>query len=103
MEFTDAVAEGKAALTANPVNRVAQCLKVLPVLLAQLDRVVIYQTELRDVRLELTERVRSFRNAVWEAQRQHPEVTYKAAQVQAELKKLTELMDRLDRLLTNDR
>lgn len=93
--------EGRAALIAHPLSRVHDSLVVLPKLVSALDRVCIYRTEMRGVREALTVAVREFRMATWQAQRQHPEITYKAAEVQAALRKVTELLDKLDRLLHN--
>lgn len=99
MELCDLVAEGHAALAAPTFQRVSEALTVLPKLVDALDRCCVYQTELRDVRHELTAAVRSFREAVWEAQRQHPGVTFQNGRVHLELSKLNELLSRLDRLL----
>lgn len=97
--LVDLLAEGHAALDAPPIARVSNALTVLPRLVEALDRVALYQTELRDVRMQLTEAVKVFREAVWSAQKQHPEVTYKSAQVQKALGDVNVLLDRLDRLI----
>lgn len=99
LELVDLVAEGQAALAAPTVARVSEALLILPKLVDALDRVCRYQLELRDVRLELTAAVRSFRQAVWEAQRQHPGVTFQNGRVHLELSKMNELLDRIDRLI----
>lgn len=98
-ELCDLLAEGKAALRSSPIERVHNALTVLPRLVDALDRCCIYQTELRDVRKELTVAVRALRTEIWAAQRMHPEVTYGAAQIQRHMTRLLELLDRADRLL----
>lgn len=98
-ELFDLVAEGHAAMAAPAIERVHACLMVMPKLVDALDRVSLYQTELRDVRTDLTTAVRTLREEVWKAQKQHPEVTYRSAQVHAALKKVNEVLDRLDRLI----
>lgn len=100
-ELRDLLVEGHAALDAPAVARVSNALTVLPRLVEALDRVALYQTELRDVRAQLTQAVRTFRDAVLLAQKQHPEVTYKSAQVQKALSEVNMLLDRLDRLIFN--
>jgi hypothetical protein len=71
----------------------------MPKLVEALDRVSLYQTELRDVRSDLTAAVRQLREEVWKAQKLHPEVTYRSAQVHAALIRVNEILDRLDRLI----
>lgn len=98
-ELLDLVSEGYAALAAPAIERVHACLTVLPRIVEALDRVSRYQTELRDVRSDLTAAVRHLREEVWKAQKVNPEATYRAAHVHAALKKVTEVLDRLDRLI----
>mgnify|MGYP003503739919 FL=1 len=93
------LAEGKAALRSHTFERVSNALTVLPKLVNALDRVALYQVELRDVRKELTKAVRALRTAIWAAQRMHPEITYGGANVQKHMTHLLELLDRADRLL----
>ena len=64
-----------------------------------LDRVAQYQHDVRTLRFELVQALRTFREAVWDAQRRHPEVTYNAAKVHRALADLTILLDRLAALL----
>ena len=99
LELVDLIAEGQHALAAPPLERVHAALRVLPSLVNALDRVARYQHDVRALRGELTVAVRAFREAVWDAQKQHPEVTYKAAHVQKTLADLTILLDRLAGLL----
>lgn len=98
-DLLDLVAEGHAALAQPAVARVSAVLTIAPLLVDALDRVCQYQVELRDTRRELTVAVRAFREAVWDAQKAHPEVTYRAAHVQTTLRRVSELLDRLDRLI----
>lgn len=99
LDLLDLLAEGQAALAQPVMSRVSAVLTVAPLLVDALDRVCQYQVELRDTRRELTVAVREFREAVWEAQKAHPEVTYRAAHVQTTLRRVSELLDRLDRLI----
>lgn len=99
LELLDLVAEGRNALAAPPLERVAEALRVLPAVVDALDRVAQYQHDVREVRRQLVEAVRAFREAVWAAQKAHPEVTYKGAQVQGALRDVGILLDRLDALL----
>lgn len=98
-ELLDLVQEGRHALAAPAVERVSNALTVLPKLVDALDRVCAYQTELRDVRGELTVAVRAFREAVWKAQKAHPEVTFHSGDVHKTLMRVSTLLGRLDRLL----
>lgn len=86
-------------MAAPAVERVHACLTVMPKLVDALDRVALYQTELRDVRLDLTTAVRNLREEVWKAQKLHPDVTYRSAQVHAALGRVNLVLDRLDRLI----
>lgn len=95
----DLVAEGKHALAAPAFERVHLCLVVLPRLVEALDRVALYQVELRQVRVDLTAAVRHLREEVWAAQKKHPEVTYRVAHVQKAMSDVHAILDRLDRLL----
>lgn len=99
LELIDLVAEGQHALAAPPLERVHEALRVLPALVQALDRVAQYQHDVRALRTELTQALRAFREAVWDAQRKHPDVTYNAARVHRTLADLTILLDRLAGLL----
>jgi hypothetical protein len=99
MELFDLVAEGHAALAAPVFERVSLALAVLPKLVAALDRVALYQHEMREIRSELTLAVRKLREEVWEAQKTHPEVTYRSAKVHAALVRVNEILGKLDRLI----
>ncbi|PJK00833.1 hypothetical protein CO641_02355 [Lysobacteraceae bacterium NML91-0213] len=98
-ELRRSVEQGKAALRASPKDRVAEALVILPKLVANLDRVCLYQTEIADVRAELTSRVDAFRRLAWEVQRMHPEVTYKGAEVQKAAQEIDRLLTRITELL----
>jgi hypothetical protein len=78
---------------------VSNALTVLPKLVAALDRCCLYQTELRDVRRDLTSAMRGLRQEIWTAQRTDPSVTFRAAHIQKHLAYMLELIDRVDRLL----
>lgn len=93
------VEQGRAALRAGPKDRVAEALVILPKLVADLDRVCLYQTEIADVRAELTRQVDAFRQLAWNVQRMHPEVTYKGAEVQRAAKEIDRLLSRITELL----
>lgn len=98
-ELCDLLAEGKAALRSSPIERVSNALTVLPRLVDALDRCCLYQTELRDVRKELTVAMRALRTEIWAAQRVHPDLTFRGGHVQKHLAHLLELLDRAERLL----
>ena len=96
------VKEGRQALAAPAFDRVHLALVVLPKLVDALDRVALYQVELRQVRVELTAAVRTLREEVWEAQKQHPQVTYRAAHVQKAMTEVNRILDKLDTMLYED-
>lgn len=98
-DLLDLIAEGRAALAAPSIERVSMALTVLPKLVTALDRVARYQVELRQVRHDLTVAVRKLREEVWAAQKLHPEVTYRSAQIHAALVKVNEILLKLDRLV----
>lgn len=98
-DLFDLVAEGRAALAAPAVERVHACLVVLPKIVEALDRVAMYQLEMRDVRKELTIAIGKLREEVRQAQAMHPEVTYRSAQVRLALVNVTQILDKLDRLI----
>lgn len=102
MALLDLQAETREALAARPTERVSRALTVLPHLMAFVDHVCLYRHDFHAVRAELTAAVRHFREAVWEAQKMHPEVTYRSAQVHAALNAMNPLIDRLERLLHSD-
>lgn len=99
VELCDLLAEGKAALRSSPFERVSNCLTVLPKLVVALDRVSLYQTELRDVRAELTKAMRGLREEIWTAQKTEPGSTYRRAHIQKHLARMLELIDTADRLI----
>lgn len=94
--------QAHAALAARPVERVSKILAVAPALVSVVDHVCLYRHDFHAVRLELTRAVGDLRRTVWEAQRMHPEVTYRSAQVHAALQQIHASLDRLDRLLHSD-
>lgn len=98
-DLLDLVAEGRSALAAPAIERVHAALTVLPKLVDALDRVALYQVELRQVRVDLTDAVKRLRDEVREAQKMHPEVTYRSAQVRKAMGDVNDILDRLDRLL----
>lgn len=98
-ELCDLLAEGKAALSSSPFERVSNCLTVLPKLVNALDRVAMYQTELRDVRRELTIEMRALRMEIWAAQRMDPSVTFRGGPIQKHFNRMLELIDKADELL----
>lgn len=101
-ELIDLVSEGRAAMAAPIQGRVSACFEVLPRLVDALDRVATYQTELRQVRSDLTAAVRNLRVEVWKAQKVNPECTYNNANVHAALVKVNEILAKLDRLIFTD-
>lgn len=80
-------------------ERVSRTFEVMPRMIDALDRVARYQVELRQVRIDLTTAVRKLREEVWTAQKMHPEVTYRSAQVHAAMQQVNTIIDRLQRLL----
>jgi hypothetical protein len=99
VELCDLLAEGKAALSSSPIERVSNALTVLPKLVAALDRVALYQTELRDVRRELTVEMRALRMEIWAAQRIDPSATFRGGPIQKHFNRMLELIDRAGELL----
>ena len=91
--------QGKAALQAPPRERVHAALTVLPLLLADLDRVCLYKTELRDIRVELTSKVGEFRRLVTGLQRTDPRITLNAGAVQKSAHEIDRLLGRISELL----
>lgn len=91
--------QGQAALRAGPKDRVSEALVILPKLVADLDRVCLYQTEVQDVQRELAQRVGEFRRLAWDVQRMHPEVTYKGGEVQKAAQEIDRLLTRITELL----
>lgn len=98
-ELRRCVEEGQAALRVRPAERVAEALVVLPRLVACLERVHLYQTEIADVRVQLVGAVDAFRQLVWDVQRMHPEVTYKGAEVKKAAQEIDRLLTRISELL----
>lgn len=101
-ELIDLVSEGRAAMAAPIQSRVSACFEVLPRLVDALDRISLYQTELRHVRSDLTAAVRKLREEVWKAQKVNPDCTYNNANVHAALIKVNEILGKLDRLIFTD-
>lgn len=95
-ELHELVSAGNWALAAPPLERVSAALTVLPKLVDALDRMCQRHAELRPLRLELTRAVREFREAVWDVQRRHREVTYDAAAIQKCLHKVDDLLHQLE-------
>lgn len=91
--------QGQAALSAEPHERVHAALAVLPLLVADLDRVCLYQVELRDVRAELTRLVGEFRTVVWDQMRANPDATHNGAAIQKAAREIDHLLGRISELL----
>lgn len=94
------VRQGRTAMAAPLAERVHACLSVLPLLVEALDYVATRQAQLREIRAELTMAVRELREKVWEAQRTDPNVTYMNANVHRALLRVNQVLDRLDKVLT---
>jgi len=94
------VARGRRALAAHPFERVHEALTVLPDLVNALDDMARFHVELSGIRKELTMAVGKLREEVRIAQQKHPEVTYRSAHVQAAMRHVTAILDRLDNLLS---
>lgn len=99
-DLDELVTEARTAMAAPVHERVSRCFDVLPRMLAALDHVALYRIEVVDTRDLLTTHVRKLREAIWEAQRKHPEVTYNSGPIQREMVAIRELLDRLERLLS---
>ena len=91
--------QGKAALKAPARERVHAALTVLPLLVADLDRVALYRTELLDVRAELTRLVGDFRRVVWDAMKADPGATHNGAAIQKAAREIDRLLGRISELL----
>lgn len=98
-ELNELVGEAQQALAAPTHERVSRCFDVLPRMVDALDRVALYQHELREVRTELTAAVRAMREEVWKAQKIDPDLTFNGAKIAASLGAVKGLLDKLDRLI----
>lgn len=99
VELRKHLEQGRAALHAEPHERVHMALTVLPLLVADLDRVSLYQTELRDVRTELTQLVGDFRRLVWDQMRVNPDATHNGAAIAKAAREIDHLLGRISELL----
>ena len=91
--------QGKAALRAGLNDRVHEALTVLPLLVADLERVALYQTELRDIREELVRLVGEFRRLVWDQMRTDPSATHSGAAIAKAARDIDRLLGRISELL----
>lgn len=98
-ELAELVSEARSAMAAPAHARVSLMFEVMPKMVNALDRVSQYQHDLKQVRVDLTAAVRKLREEVWEAQKQHPELTYRAAHVHAAMREVNVIIDRLQRLI----
>jgi hypothetical protein len=93
------VEQGKRALSAPAHEKVSLALEVLPLLVADLDRVSMYQIEVRDLRKELTQQVGNFRRLVWEGMKKNPESTFRGAEIQKCAQAIDHLLSRIQELV----
>lgn len=98
-ELYELVTEGRTALAAPVFARVSATLDVFPRMLDALDRLSRSTEALHAVRVDLTIAVHQMREEVWKAQKEHPEVTYRAAHVHATARHIGEIIDRLEAIL----
>ena len=101
-ELYELVTEGRAALAAPTFQRASMAFDVLPKLVDTLDRLSQHTDSLKAIRLDLTIAVHQMREEVWAAQRQHPEVTYRAAHIHATMKHISNIIDRLEAIINED-
>jgi hypothetical protein len=71
----------REAMRAPAYQKVSLVLAEMPGLVDRLERVDLYQTEIRDLRKELVERVLDFQNLVRDEMRKHPGTTYANAHI----------------------
>lgn len=98
-ELDELLSEAHEALAAPVFERVSRALTVLPKLVGALDRVAQTRYEFDTVRAQLTHTVRTMREQVWEAQKQHPDLTYNAAKIHRTMSSITAQLDQLALLL----
>lgn len=87
--------QGRAALAADPVDRVHAALTVLPLLVEDLNRLCAQDASLRELRADLLEKVTDFRVLVRQVQGEHPEVTFKSGHVQRAARELDAVLGKL--------
>lgn len=97
-ELDALLAEAHEALDDKTTGRVHRTLIVFPKVVNALDRVALYQTELRDARAALTVAVRGMREAVWDARRADKNYPVGGAHIERYMRDITALLDRIDRL-----
>lgn len=87
--------EGKAALRAQPHERVSLALTVLPRLVAALDEIVQKQDRFHALRMALTIAVSELRTEVWTGMRDNPDNTANGGRIAARLRAVNDVLDRL--------
>lgn len=95
-DLTELIAEGRRALTAPSHERVHLSLVVLPKLVGALDRVALYQHDIKQIRAELTTEVRAMREAMWKADKGMHVPNYSTGIVQKHMVNLTKILDKLE-------
>ena len=101
-ELYDLVTEGRSALAAPTFEKVSATLDVFPRMLDALDRLSRHTEALRAVRTDLTIAVHQFREEVWNVQKAHPEVTYRAAHIHASTRHISAIIDRLEAIINEE-
>lgn len=98
-ELREQLERARQALRAKPQEKVLLVLQQMPALVARLERVQLYQTELGDLRTELAADVAKLQELVWDGMRLHPEATYRAAEIRKAAKEIDRVLKRISDLV----
>lgn len=89
----------RAALRAKPHEKVSLVLEQMPALVQRLERVQLYQTEIRDLREKLVAEVSKLQRLIWDAMRENPDQPHNggpirkaAAEIDRVLAKIADLV-----------
>lgn len=89
----------RAALKARPHEKVSLVLEQMPALVDRLERVQLYQTEIRDLSEKLTNTGAKLQRLIWDGMKVNPDVTFNGAGIRKLLRELEDVLAQIARLL----
>lgn len=89
----------RAALKARPHEKVSLVLEQMPALVERLERVQLYQTEIRDLREQLVADVAKLQRLIWEGMRVDPDATHNGAEIRNAAREIDRVLARISELV----
>lgn len=98
-ELREQLERARAALKAKPQDKVFLVLQQMPALVERLERVQLYQTEIRDLRERLVAEVAKLQKLIWDEMRDHPDQTHHGGPIRKSAMEIDRVLAKISELV----